>query len=54
MLEGEIEQQYDYWADKAFTAELDKRTLDLKTGRVKGISWEEAKQDIKQRKVKEK
>lgn len=43
MLEGEIEQQYDYWNDKEFVAELTKRSADLKSGKVKGISWEDAK-----------
>ena len=46
MLEGEIEQQYDYWNDKVFVAELNKRSADLKSGKVKGIAWEDAKAQI--------
>jgi hypothetical protein len=46
MLEDDIEQQYDYWNDKEFVAELDKRSADLKSGKVKGISWKDAKVQI--------
>ena len=46
MLEGDIEQQYDYWNDKDFVAELNKRSADFKSGKIKGISWEEAKAQI--------
>jgi hypothetical protein len=46
MLEGEIEGTYDYWNDKEFVAVLDKRSEDHKSGRVKGIAWEDAKAQI--------
>jgi hypothetical protein len=46
MLEGDIEQAYDYWGGKDFVAELNKRSADFKSGKVKGISWEEAKAQI--------
>lgn len=46
MLEEEIEEIYDYWNDKNFVAELDKRTDDYKSGKVKAISWEDAKVQI--------
>jgi putative addiction module component (TIGR02574 family) len=46
MLEEEIEEAYDYWNDKNFVAELDRRTDDYKTGKVKAVSWEDAKSQI--------
>jgi putative addiction module component (TIGR02574 family) len=46
MLENEIEEGYDYWNDKDFINELEKRSADYKSGKVKGIPWEEAKAKI--------
>jgi putative addiction module component (TIGR02574 family) len=46
MLEQEIEEVYDYWNDKDFIAELDKRSDDYKKGKTKGVPWEEAKARI--------
>jgi len=46
MLEEEIEEVYNYWNDKDFVAELDKRSSDYKSGKVKGVSWEKAKAQI--------
>jgi putative addiction module component len=46
MLEAEIEEDYDHWKDKDFVKELDKRSADYKTGKVKGVSWEKAKSQI--------
>jgi len=46
MLAGEIEEDYDYWNDKNFVAELEKRSTDLKSGTAEGVSWEEAKATI--------
>jgi len=46
MLAGEIEEDYDHWNDKVFVAELDKRSADFKSGKVKGVAWEEAKAQI--------
>ncbi len=46
MLAEEIEEGYDYWNDKAFVAELDKRSSDFKSGKIKGVSWKEAKAQI--------
>jgi len=46
MLEEEIEETYDYWNDKAFVDELNKRSSELKSGKVKGIKWEEARAQI--------
>jgi len=33
----------DIWEDKAFIKELDKRTKELESGKVKGYSWDEVK-----------
>jgi hypothetical protein len=46
MLEDEIEEIYDYWNDKNFVAELNKRSADYKSGKVKGMSWDKAKAQI--------
>lgn len=46
MLEGEIEETYEWCNDKAFMAQLDKRSAEYKSGKVKGVSWEEAKKQI--------
>jgi hypothetical protein len=46
MLEEEIEEVYDYWNDKNFTAELERRSAGFKSGKVKGIKWADAKSRI--------
>ena len=46
MLEEEIEEAYDYWNDKEFVAELERRSADFKSGKVKGVPWEEVKARI--------
>ncbi len=33
----------DIWEDKAFVKELDRRTKELESGKVKGYSWDEVK-----------
>lgn len=37
------EQGTNLWQNEAFVAEMDKRTHDLETGKVKGYSWDEVK-----------
>ena len=46
MLEEEIEGSYDYWSDKNFLDELNKRSEDFKSGKSEKISWEDAKTNI--------
>ena len=47
MVEDEIvEKGYDYWNDKAFIEELDKRSANYKNGKTKAIAWEDAKAHI--------
>lgn len=35
-----------WWNDEQFIAELDKRSADLKSGKDKGISWNELKKEL--------
>jgi hypothetical protein len=42
MLEGEIAQEDDIWTDE-FLNELNKRTTDYESGKVKVKSWKEVK-----------
>lgn len=46
MLEEEIAELYDHWNDTAFTAEIDQRSEDYKTGKVKGVAWSAARTQI--------
>jgi len=47
MLENDIEEgNYDYWNDKEFVAELDRRSASYKSGKSKAIPWEDAKAKI--------
>jgi hypothetical protein len=38
LLENDIEKEYEWWNDKQFIGELDKRYDDVKTGTDKGVS----------------
>lgn len=46
LVEEEIDGSYDYWNDENFIADLERRSADLKSGKAKGISWENAKAQI--------
>jgi hypothetical protein len=46
MLEGEIEEAQDFWKDKDFITELEKRSANLKEGKIKGFIWDEVKSKI--------
>lgn len=46
MVEEDINANYEWWKDKELIAELDKRSNDIKTGKVKTISWDDAKKKI--------
>lgn len=48
LIEEELEKHYDYRSDDEFWDEMEQRVDSLKSGKVKGVSWE----DI-QRKAKE-
>lgn len=45
MVEDELED-YDWAKDKEFLAELDKRSADYKSGKVKGIAWKDVKKKL--------
>ena len=34
----------DIWEDEEFVKEMNKRTMELETGKVKGYTWDEVKQ----------
>ena len=42
------EEEYDRWKDKEFVAEIERRTSELESGKVKGYTWEEVKQGARQ------
>lgn len=46
MLKEEIEESYDHLYDKAFLAELEKRSADRNSGKSSVVSWPEAKAQI--------
>ena len=48
MLEEEIAELYDHWNDAKFTSQLEERTEDYKSGKVKGVAWETAQNTILQ------
>jgi hypothetical protein len=45
MVEDEF-QEFEWSKDKEFLAALDQRSADYRSGKVKGIPWEEARQKI--------
>ena len=38
----------DVWEDEAFVKEMDKRTKDMESGKVKGYSWDEVRKITRQ------
>ncbi|HEY4108075.1 addiction module protein [Puia sp.] len=46
LLEGEIEETHEWWKDKGFVAELDKRYLAMEKGTDKGFTVEQLKSSI--------
>jgi hypothetical protein len=46
LLEGEIEETYEWWKDKGFVEELDKRHEALETGADKGVTIEQLQTSI--------
>jgi len=43
IFEDQIAEKYDHWEDEEFLNELETRTKDYESGKVKGIPWEEVK-----------
>jgi len=52
LLENEIEQTNEWWKDKQFTTELDKRYHALEKGADKGFTVEELEQSISKLRLK--
>ena len=46
IIESEINEMNPWWNDERFIAELDKRSSDLKSGKDKGVAWEELKKEL--------
>jgi hypothetical protein len=47
IVESEIEEETDIWTDE-FLEELKRRTVDVETGKVNGLSWNEVKTRAKE------
>ncbi len=46
-MEEELDQTLDsIWTDEEFVKELEKRSDEIKSGKVKGIKWEEIKKNL--------
>ena len=41
------EEEYDHWSDPLFVQEMDARYQDMKTGKDKGLSWEQLKESAR-------
>jgi len=50
LIEGEMNELYEWWNDKNLIIELECRSADLKSGKDKGIPWEIVKKDLLKRK----
>ena len=46
IVESDINEMNEWWNDESFIAELDKRSSDLKSGKEKGVTWEELKNEL--------
>jgi hypothetical protein len=40
--------EHDIWEDEGFVKEMDRRTQELESGKVKGYSWDEVKKITRQ------
>jgi hypothetical protein len=40
-------EESNIWNDKDFIAEIERRTAELETGKIKGLSWNEVKQNAR-------
>lgn len=41
------EEEYDRWQDKDFVAEMDRRSKELESGKVKGLTWQEVEEKVR-------
>jgi hypothetical protein len=44
-VENEFEQSLDPWKDDEFLKELEKRSDEIKTGKVQGVSWDQIRKN---------
>ena len=49
IIKDEGSESYEWWNDDNLVAELDRRSADLKSGKDKGITWEQTKQHLMSR-----
>jgi len=52
LLENEIEQTHNWWKDKKFTDELDRRYNEMENGSDKGVTINELEQSITKLRLK--
>jgi hypothetical protein len=52
LLENEIEQAYEWWKDKEFVAELDRRDAAIESGEDKGYTLTELNASIEKLRIK--
>ncbi|HAQ18611.1 MAG TPA: hypothetical protein DCR40_05165 [Prolixibacteraceae bacterium] len=46
IVEGDIDHVNEWWNDKDFILEIERRSADLKSGKDKGISWADFKNGL--------
>lgn len=46
IVENDIDQVNEWWQDDKLMAEIEQRAADLKSGKDKGISWEDLKKGL--------
>lgn len=46
IVESDINEMNEWWNDESFISELDKRSSDLKSGKDKGVNWDELKKEL--------
>ena len=52
MIKGNNAETYKWWEDKELVAELERRSADLKSGKDKGVPWEEVKKRLLNKYIK--
>jgi hypothetical protein len=46
IIESDVNESYEWWNDKDLVAELNSRSVGLKSGKNRGFSWEEVKKEL--------
>ena len=52
MIRHEGNESYEWWKDEELVAELERRSADLKSGKDKGVPWQEVKQRLMNKYIK--